>query len=239
MLHQHGYDGENVKFLSQFDLVADGYGFLVVYPNASSDWAYGCGCTEADTTGVDDVQFVADMIDALDTDYGVNRDSVFVAGFAEGALMAHRLVCEATSRFKGLATVAATMSVPAAAACTPSGPIPVLMINGTDDADFPFDGALDRGPESLLAADTSLQFWATGNGCGERQPSVYFGTDNYFQFDVYREAFEGCPANGEAIMLRMDGAEHGWPRVDFSASYEIGRFFVGACCGEPAEAYLP
>ena len=240
LFHGAGGNGLNLKYhLTLFDLNADELGFLAVYPNATSDWAYGCGCTDADTNGVDDVQFVADLLDRLDTDYGINRDSVFVVGYAEGALMAQKVVCEATNSFVGLATVAATMSVPLAESCVPTREIPVLMIHGTDDVDFPWDGALDRGLESVLSADTTALFWATHNGCGERLESVFVWNDTYFGFDVYREAFDACPVNGGVTLLRMDGAEHGWPNVDFSASFEIGLFLAGACCGAAAPAFSP
>jgi len=239
MFHQDGASGLNLKYLTEFDLEADNYGFLAVYPNASSDWGYGCGCTNADSSGVDDVQFVTDLLNELDADYGINRDSVFVIGYSEGVFMAQKLVCEMTDTFAGMATVSATMLASLAETCTPSKAIPVLMINGTGDDEYPFAGALDRGPSSVVAADTALHFWANSNGCGERQTSLFIGTDTYYQFDVYRESFDACPAGGEAVMLRMDEADHGWPSVDFSAAYEIGRFFLGACCGAAAPEHLP
>ena len=237
LFHGSGGNGLDLKYLTLFELDADPYGFLTVYPNATSDWAYGCGCTNADTSGVDDVQFVADLLDRLDADYGINRDSVFVVGYAEGAHMAQKVACDATNSFAGLATVAATMSVPLAESCVPTREIPVLMIHGTDDVVFPWDGVLDQGLESVLSADTTALFWATSNGCGDRLESVFIGNDTYYGFDVYRESFDACPVNGGVTLLRMDGAEHGWPGAEFSASYEIGRFLVGAYCGAAAPAF--
>jgi polyhydroxybutyrate depolymerase len=239
MFHEQGGSGFGMRYRTVFDVDADLYDIVAVYPNATSDWAYGCGCTEADTTGVDDVQFVIDLIDELDADYGINRDSVFVAGYAEGAFMAQKVVCDATDSFAGLATVAATMPVPLAESCMPTREIPVLMIQGTEDEDFPWDGALDLGLASVLAADTAAQFWATNNGCGNRLEGVYLYRDTYFGFDVYRDAFDACPVDGDVVLLRMDEAEHGWPGVDFSATYEVGQFFVGACCGSGTPAFLP
>lgn len=233
MLHEAGASGESVKFRTSFDLDADAYKMMAVYPNATSDWAYGCGCTEAEADSVDDVQFLLDMIDELDADYGIDRDSVFLVGYSEGGLMAQKAVCDASDSFAALATVAATMSEPVAAACEPATNIRFLMIQGTEDDDFPWEG-LDQGAESLLAADTVLGFWAEKNGCGERLESVYLGADSYFQFEVFREGFDACPDNGEAIMLRMEDAGHGWPGVDFSASNEIGQFLIGSCCGMDA-----
>ena len=225
----HGIDGigQSLQFVTAFDVDADQLGILAVYPNATSDWANGCDCTEADSAGVDDVRFIADLLDKLDADYGINRDSVFLVGFSEGAFMAHRLACDATDLFAGLATVSTTMLVPTAENCVPTRAIPVLMIHGTNDDDYPWEGALDRGPKSVLSADTTAQFWATKNGCGDRLGSEYVVTDNYYHFDVYRDTFDACPVNGEVILYQMDGAGHGWPDADFSASFQITGFFVG------------
>lgn len=228
MLHGIGAIGQSLQYISSFDIEADQWGFLVTYPDATSDWAAGCNCTAADSAGVDDVQFIADLLDQLDADYGINRDSVFVVGYSEGVFMAQKLVCDATDSFAGMATVSATMLASAAANCAPTREMPVLMIHGTDDDDYPFDGALDRGLASSLAADTTAQFWATNNGCGDRLASEFVKSDTYYFFDVYREAFDACPTDGEVILYRMDEAGHGWPDADFSASVEITRLFAGA-----------
>lgn len=231
LLHEADGSGSGMKYRTTFDLEADVYGFMSVYPNATSDWAYGCDCTDAEADGVDDVQFLLAMLDELDSDYGINRDSVFIGGYAEGGLMAQKAVCESSGSFAGLATVAATMSEVVAANCTPTSAVPVLMMQGTDDDEFPWDGTPDSGAASLIAADSAAQFWATSNGCGDRMDDVYVGTDTYYSFDVFRVGFDACPAQGEVILLKMDGAEHGWPGADFSASFEVGRFFGSTCCG--------
>lgn len=228
VLHGIRAIGQSLQYISAFDIDADQWGFLVAYPDATSDWATGCNCTAADSAGVDDVQFIADLLDKLDADYGINRDSVFVVGYSEGAFMAQKLVCDATDSFVGMATVSATMLASAADNCAPTREIPVLMIHGTDDNDYPWDGALDRGLASSLAADTAAQFWATSNGCGDRLESEFVRSDTRYSFDVYRDAFDACPTDGEVILYRMEGAGHGWPDADFSASFEITGFFAGA-----------
>ena len=239
LFHREEGNGVDMRYLTGFDLESNFYGFMAVYPYATSDWAYGCGCTSADANGIDDVQFVADILDVLDADYGINRDSVFVAGFGQGALMAQKVICDDAETFAGLATVGATMSVPLAEACVPGRVMPVLMIQGKDDAEFPWDGAPDLGTESLLGVDSTAQFWASNNGCGERLESYFVGTDFYYNFELYREGFEACPSDGNVVLYRMEGAGHGWPDGQFKASDEIANFFAEGCCGDAAPGYLP
>lgn len=140
--------------------------------------------------------------------------------------MAQKLACDATDILSGIATVAATMSVPVAENCVPSSEIPVLMIHGNQDLDFPWDGAPDLGLESLMSADSAVQFWATSNGCGDRLAEEYVTSDSYYYFDVFRHGFDSCPVNGEVILLGLEGAGHGWPDADFHASDQISEFFV-------------
>jgi polyhydroxybutyrate depolymerase len=227
LFHRADGDGFDMRLLSSFDLESNYYGFLAVYPYAVTDWAYGCDCTSAEADGIDDVQFVLDLLDTLEADYSINRDSVFVTGFAEGALMAQKMICDAAESFAGLATVGATMSVPVAEVCEPSREMPVLMIHGKQDEEFRWDGAPNLGALSLLSADTTLQFWATHNGCGDRVASEYVGFDSYYNFEVYREGFESCPAGADVVLYRMEGAGHGWPNGGFIASDEIANFFSG------------
>jgi polyhydroxybutyrate depolymerase len=227
LFHRAGSNGLDMRYLTSFDVEANFYGFLAVYPYAAADWAYGCDCTTAEDEGVDDVQFVVDLLDTLEAAYNINRDSVFVAGFAEGALMAQKVVCDAAESFAGLATVGATMSLPVAEACAPSREMPVLMILGREDEEFPWNGAPNLGALSLLSADSTAQFWATQNGCGERTESAYVGFDTYYDFEVYREGFDACPAGGNVILYRMERAGHGWPNGEFQASDEIAFFFSG------------
>ena len=239
LFHRADANGLDMRYISSFDVEANFYGFLAVYPYAVTDWAYGCDCTSAEAEGIDDVQFVADLLNTLETDYNINRDSVFVAGFAEGALMAQKVVCDAAESFAGLATVGATMSASVAESCTPSQKMPVLMILGSEDDKFPWSGTPDLGLESMLSADTTAQFWATQNGCGDRVSSVYIGIDFYYNFEVYREGFESCPADGNVVLYRMERAGHGWPNGEFVASDEIANFFANQDTVSGAPEYYP
>lgn len=239
LFHGIGAIGASLQYISSFDIDADQHGFLAVYPNAITDWASGCGCTNADSAGVDDIQFVADLLDELDADYGINRDSVFVAGYSEGAFMAQKVACEATGLIAGMATVAGTMFSEVAEDCSPTEAVPVLMMHGTDDDDYPWEGALDRGLASVLAADTAAQFWATANGCGAPLDTTYVMTDPFYRFDVFRRDFDACPESGEVILYMLDGAPHGWPDGDFNASFQIADFFAGSSSASSAPAYLP
>ena len=60
MIAFHGVPGvgEGLRRQTNLDDLADRMGWIIAYPNATSDWAEGCdGCARSDREGVDDVLF--------------------------------------------------------------------------------------------------------------------------------------------------------------------------------------
>jgi polyhydroxybutyrate depolymerase len=133
-----------MRDVAQFDRVADSMGFIVAYPQATDDWAEGCGCTTADTSGVDDVAFVLAMLDSIVASWSVDEDRVFAVGLSSGGLFAERLGCDAANRFSGVAAVSTTMSEPLSRTCRPARPVSMLLMAGTQDRFFPFERSPPR-----------------------------------------------------------------------------------------------
>lgn len=239
----HGVPGTSrgIQLITRFNAVADERGFIAAYPAAATgDWDLGCGgCTAAEAQGVDDVRFMRAVIDAIGADAGANTSRVYVAGYSQGALLAHHLACAMTDRVTAFASVAATMLEPTANRCTSTRRVPALFIHGTADAEFPPGGRTVGGLTSL-SLDATLQFWLARNGCtGTGTPADLPDT----QADgttVTRVAFPGCPASGEVVLYQVNGGGHTWPGAapgtlpaalgpvsrDVDASELLGEFFA-------------
>ncbi len=87
--------GESLRRSTDLNDLADRMGWIIAYPNATSDWAEGCnGCARSDRDGVDDVQFVADLIAALSERFNVDERRVYAIGFSQGGLFTQRLACD-------------------------------------------------------------------------------------------------------------------------------------------------
>jgi polyhydroxybutyrate depolymerase len=94
-LHGAGMTGASQAAATDYDSVADRYGFAVVYPNGiDMSWADGRGASLPDRQGVDDVGFLAALTDRLSRDYGVPSGRVFATGMSAGAFKANRLACD-------------------------------------------------------------------------------------------------------------------------------------------------
>ena len=237
----HGVPGTpaDMRAIGGLDAVADARGFIVAYPqSATGDWDLNCGgCTLAEQQGVDDVRLVRDLVSQLRQDARVDPARVYVAGFSQGALLAHHLSCVMEGTVRGFASVAATMLAPTSLDCAPPGGADVLFVHGSADAEFPVEGRTVNGLASL-SLDRTLQEWRINDGCSAA-PTVQDLPDAADDgTTTRRESYEGCATGRRVVLYRVSGGGHTWPGSpaelnpalgpesrDFSAAQAIADFF--------------
>jgi polyhydroxybutyrate depolymerase len=185
-------------------------GFLVAYPAGTGyftrkrilTWNAGNCCGHAREKGVDDVAFLAALIERLVKDGRADPKAVFAAGMSNGAMMAHRLACERADLVAAIAPVAGTLAVPA---CKPSRPVSVLLVHGTEDEHVPFAGGVGAKARGDVRSDRSVResagLWAAANGCGEKPGPV--GEDG-------EVSWAGCAEGTDVRVLGHPGG-HIWP----------------------------
>ena len=202
-LHGAGDTGSGQAALTNYNAIADQHGFVVAYPDGIDfSWADGRGASIPDRQGVDDVGFLAALVNRLTDDFGIAPGRVFATGMSAGAFMATRLACERADIVSAIAPVAGTLG--AVFPCAPSRPVSVLQMNGTADPVVPFNGGtmLGRGGYSdIVAAPAMAQRWRELDGC----------------------AAAGCADGTEVVFIQIDGGAHIWPA---DASHASGQFFA-------------
>lgn len=140
-LHPTHADGFYEQATSRLYGQAVRRGWIVAYPDALGEgWtSYG-----HDRAGVDDVAFLTELIDRLESTDGVDPARVYVMGLSRGGEMAYRLACARSSRVTAIAVVAANMADEhggvRATGCRPGRPVSVLAIHGTADSAVPLAG---------------------------------------------------------------------------------------------------
>lgn len=208
VLMLHGGGGSGLQFetqSSQMDPIADREGFIAVYPDGTGlirTWNAGNCCGRAQSDDVDDVGFIGTLLDHVEGQLCTDRKRVFASGMSNGGLFSHRLACELSSRIAAIAPVAGTIGV---ATCTPTRPVPVLHIHGTDDTHVPFDGGQGCGSDNAVftSVPATMEGWRTRNGCTT-------GTSSYFQQgDGTCNGFEACEA--PTVLCTIAGGGHSWP----------------------------
>jgi polyhydroxybutyrate depolymerase len=230
----HGGAGRAKQFAGylNFDTFVDPRNLLVVYPQGfERHWNDGRGDTTITTQqrGIDDIAFLRAVLDALAERYPIDRRRVYVAGISNGGMMALRLACAAADTFAAVAAIAASMPDGLAPDCRPARPVPVLLINGTEDPLVPYHGGAvgfgrrDRG--KVRSTPDTISQWAGLNGC--TAPSTIRVLPDGDPDDGSRITVErrlACRAGTEVTLYRVDGGGHTWPgRPPYLPRFIIGR----------------
>lgn len=121
------------------------YGFIAVFPNGYSanrrglfaTWNAGACCGDARDSKVDDVGFIAAVVDHLKRRAVIDDARVYAMGMSNGGLMAYRLACERPDLIRGIMAVAGTDNT---TSCNPARPTPVLHIHARNDTHVLYNG---------------------------------------------------------------------------------------------------
>lgn len=217
-LHGAGMNGQQQADLTDYNSVADRYGFVVAYPNGiDTTWADGRGASLPDRQGIDDVGFLSALIERLSRDYGIPPGHVFVTGMSAGAFMANRLVCERADLVTAIAPVAGTLG--AATPCAPSQPVSVMAVHGTADPVVPYGGGPMNGrggPSDIVSAPALVERWREMDRCPGPLVSAPAATG-----EVQQMTATGCADNTEVTLVQINGGGHTWPAGRFSLPADV------------------
>jgi len=193
ILHGNGGDAADFEGVVHLRAEASADGFLAVYPD---------GCFEDWDPSHDsyDVDFVANLIDRLETEFHIDRSRVYVTGGSAGAFMTYRLACDLADRIAAIASVAGSMWW---TDCNPARPISILEIHGTADASVPYQGGGTYQDASTASVTEFIRHWTTLDGCA--------GSPVLRQSGITKTSlWNSC--NGGAV-VRLDtiiGGHHTW-----------------------------
>ena len=161
VIAMHGGLGTGDIFAKQtgFDAAAQRHGFFVAYPDGLGkvfNAGRCCGNAQAN-----DVAFVRALVADLKTRLPIDAKRVYGMGFSNGAMLAHRMACEAPEVFAAIAPVSGGIMVDS---CPSKTPVSALLIQGRLDKRIPWDGgAFDGTQRPSMAA--VVQSIATRGQC--------------------------------------------------------------------------
>src|SRR5262249_39570155 len=141
-------------------------------------------------------------------------------------LMSYRIACDAADVFAAAAPVAANMSTDLAPNCKPSRPIPLAIINGTEDPIMPWGGGavkvlwFKRG--SVLSTAATVSRWTELDHCPalHADPVVDAVADDGTA--LARQSAQ-CAGMSEVDLFEIRGGGHTWP----SGEPYLGERLVG------------
>ncbi len=244
-----GDGGTAAKYLG-FDAVADREGFVALYPNGiNAQWNDGRGTNlrGTDLAGIDDVAYLSELIRYMHKRYGTDPRNVFVTGASNGGMMTLRLGCEIAPQLTAVAPVIANIPKNIIGQCRPGKPLPVLLMNGTEDPLVPWNGGFVTSPVgkkkggAVVSTEETVAFWRKADHCtspGKTEPLPDRNKDDRSHVEITR--YQACADDTKVILYRVIGGGHHIPgtdvrefrrllgnkNMDFRASEAIWDFFA-------------
>ncbi len=242
-----GADAHEMAKRTGIHPIADREGFLVVYPyGVDGQWNDGRGKTfrRADNnTGVDDVGFIAAIRNTLVRSGSADPRRVYVVGLSNGGMMTYRLGIELGDRLTAIAAIIANLPANLAGQ-RPVRPLPVLIMNGTDDPMMPWQGGSVRvlGKEygEVLSTVATVEYWVKAAGLAgpvetKKLENRSLEDRSTVEVDVYRNP----RGTVEVMFYRVIGGGHNLPggqtpdrplllgpkNMDIHAMEEVWAFF--------------
>ena len=161
LVNFHGFGGSASEFMSYADMrsIAETDTFILAYPqgsclDGSSHWN-ACPTGGDNKSDADDFGFVESMINEISSQYNIDMERIYAAGYSNGGMMAYGLANYKSDLIAAVASVSGVMLD-----CTgpTSHPMPVVHLHGTSDGVLPYNGG-----DGWNSAQSTLEHWINFN----------------------------------------------------------------------------
>ncbi len=230
ILHGGGGDAGQMVSSTQMNIKADAEGFFVAYLNGTdTPRRWNTGIMPNDTT-VDDVGYVRDVVQKIETLVSVDAHRVYAAGYSNGSKMTHRLGAELPHLLAAVATITGTVGVQWDdgvwhLTSTPLAPIPIMITHGLNDSKCPYQGGYQASEDVYIySAYETAEFWKTANGCTGSPQQATSANGN-----TETLIWSSCMGNAKVRFNTVKTGEHQWMSTtnvsNFPATDAIWGFF--------------
>jgi polyhydroxybutyrate depolymerase len=221
----HGGGGNARQLLESSDLGAraDRDGFILVAPNGTGrfrehllTWNVGFGFGYAMRHHIDDIGFVRQLLDTLESGLSIDRRRVFATGISNGGILCHFLAASLSSRIAAIAPIVGCVggrkaeNEPMIMPPRPASPVAVIAFNGALDKHIPYAGGRQLEsvgrPVFVTSADTMHAFWERANHC-EGPPDIEDHSADQYKVIAFSRGCRGA----EVVQYLILDQGHAWP----------------------------
>jgi len=217
VFHGSGGNADDMVTATEFRDLANDTGTIVVYPNAvNGRWDYLDVPIDRGGTVVDDVGFVALLIDELAESYNIDDNRIYTVGYSNGALMAFRARCTLDDRIAATGLVGMSITTQLAQGCVGSAPVATVWAIGTNDPVFPLNGYAEIENDILYSAFShtmTFSYLTTLNNCDLTTGRFEEITGAESPHRVVVQEPAGCPDDDLVRFYAIAEAGHVWPRA--------------------------
>ena len=230
--------------------VADREGFMVIYPQGTTDSEgntfFNVGYEFHNDSTIDDVSFIRDLFVSLSEEYSLKRKQGFATGMSNGGDMSYLLACTSADLFRAVAPVAGSLMAKTKAICNTQSPVPIFEIHGTGDQITLFDGDMENkgGWGAYYDLPSTINFFADAYNLDKRSTKIIAKKGEGSEYDIYLQRHWSQNSDDEVWMYEIVEGRHVWPgfkihwwenpifwyyfgsgNEDINASEEVWRFF--------------
>lgn len=212
-LQASGISPEVELQITGMEQAAEARGFIVVAPEAITDFPRG-GTTwniPHKQSGVDDVAFIGEVLEAVNEAVCVDKTSVYAVGFSGGARFASELACRMPDRFAAISAVGGLRHpVGSEGQCqSDTHAVSIIAFHSVDDPVNPYDPDTAKSPPYwTYSVEEAVNRWADGMACsahGQERLS-----------DAVRKlTYSQCRDGAMVALYRLSGSGHTWPGSSF------------------------
>ncbi len=201
LVNFHGFGGGASEFMSYADMrsIAETDTFILAYPqgsclDGSSHWN-ACPTGGDNKSDADDFGFVESMINEISSQYNIDMERIYAAGYSNGGMMAYGL---ANYKSDLIAAVASVSGVMLDCIGPTSHPMPVVHLHGTSDGVLPYNGG-----DGWNSAQSTLEHWINFNNT-VLTPTVI--SDN----NIEHYAYDQGDSSVSVEHYKYIGGDHVW-----------------------------
>lgn len=169
VLHGYGSYAELQADYMGLRLAADTFKFHLLMPDGTKNqngerfWNAGPVCCDYFSSGVNDEQFLLDLVRMVSARPDVDAGRIYLVGHSNGGAMAYRMVCHHPELFAAVVSLAGIGQY-TSSSCSRASPVGALHVHGTSDDVVLFDGGLRNG-KPYVGARPMIERMAMVNAC--------------------------------------------------------------------------
>ena len=211
LLNFHGFGGSANEFMDDADMrsLAASNSFILVYPQGSSLDGFShwnaCPIGGDNKSDADDFGFVEAIINKVSSQYNIDVERIYSAGYSNGGMMAYGL---ANYRSDLIAAVASVSGAMLDCIGSTSHPMPVVHLHGTSDGVLPYNGSNDWN-----SVQSTLEHWINFNNT-TTNPTV--STVNSEGTTIEHYVYDQGDRSVSVEHYKYIGGDHVW----FSAAFQ-------------------
>ncbi len=190
--HGMGQDAAYQKGMLKIETIADTAKFVTVFPNGINNaW---------DISGDQDINYIKALIDRMVSNYGIDRNRVYLSGFSMGGMFTYHAMTKIADKIAAFAPISGYPIY--GMSFTSSRPIPIIHTHGTGDDVVKFDkvqsildGWIKRNKCSATATVTKNY-----KGYGHATRHVWSGGTNGVQVVLMEFANKGHWVSNDGVL---------------------------------------